>query len=205
MKHEGKFDDYKKRRAKLEKERRIRLKDSLGKLTEAKRNQFVIENRIKNRKGVQRFRARQKQKAKSPAVTQVTDETIQNVPLDTSSTQKRQETISPSSTQNCQVTKSTENCNCKRVPVAKRQHETLVSNSNIRHSYKTPSALSKAISKAKKSLPTSPSRRKVVASGMLRSFREDEQQEIIGDLRPARVKKKQWLEFRVSGRDTTFL
>lgn len=54
-------------------------------------------------------------------------------------------------------------------------------NITFEHSYKTPSALSKAVAKTKQSLPSSPSKRKAVIARLLRMFSEEDQRDIIGN------------------------
>lgn len=59
------------------------------------------------------------------------------------------------------------------------------------HSYKTKSALAKAVTKARKSLPISPSKRKVVVSKILDSFGPKDRDEIVG-IKEAKPKTKHW-------------
>ncbi len=232
MKLHGKFDDYKKNRAKLEKERRIRLKEALAKLSVAKRNQVIEEQRVKNRKGVQKFRKLQAQRKLTDDISRDTQNKAQgtadtnqsqSLPLqcndqvdvttliakdsnepqsklevvpsnNESLTEKhqeqdiRKEEVQTSSTSLNQPdpTTSTKTCDCQLTVITstcdKERNEPLVSKSiDFPHSYKTQSALSKAVAKTRKTLPSSPSKRKAVLARLLRSFSEEDQRDIIGN------------------------
>lgn len=63
------------------------------------------------------------------------------------------------------------------IPVASKT----TSDVSLTHTYKTKSALAKAVSKTKKSLPSSPSKRKIVVKKVLDSFEADDRNEIIGN------------------------
>lgn len=56
-----KYDDFKKKRAELEKLRRQRLKYSLAKLPERKRNKLVAEDRLKSRERVKKCREKKRE------------------------------------------------------------------------------------------------------------------------------------------------
>ncbi len=60
MKKQGKFDDYKKKKAEQEKALRARIKESLKSMSEVKREKWILENRIKTRISVQKCRERKK-------------------------------------------------------------------------------------------------------------------------------------------------
>lgn len=62
---------------------------------------------------------------------------------------------------------------------------------SLTHSYKTKSALAKAVTKAKKSLPSSPSKRKIVVSKLLDSFDDKDRDEIVGK-QASKQNKKHW-------------
>lgn len=75
-----------------------------------------------------------------------------------------------------------ENFNSQPAILTEQRNEPLVTKSlNFEHSYKTPSALSKAVAKANQSLPSSPSKRKAVMARLLRTFSEEDQHDIIGN------------------------
>lgn len=113
-------------------------------MTESRRNNLLAEYRLKNRKGVQKWR----QKVKERIATE-------NV-----SKQHNQQNHLPQTT----------------------------STPNFSHSYKTSSALRKAVAKTKKALPISPSKRKAVVAKVLHSFEQKDKEEIIGNGSPARKK-----------------
>lgn len=76
----------------------------------------------------------------------------------------------------------------------KRRNEPLVSKSiDFPHSYKTQSALSKAVAKTRKTLPSSPSKRKAVLARLLRSFSEEDQRDIIGNTKSKGIKTNKGL------------
>lgn len=52
----GSYEDFKKKKAEQEKDRRQRKKDDLNKLSEAKRNQKIAELKLKNRKRMEEYR-----------------------------------------------------------------------------------------------------------------------------------------------------
>lgn len=114
-------------------------------MTIAKSNNLLAEYRMKNRKGVQKWR----QKQKEGIVTQDKPERQQN---------------------------------------RKHQPPHLTANTTFSHSYKTSSALRKAVAKTKKSLPSSPSKRKAVVSKLLGSFDRKDKEDIIGNGTSARKK-----------------
>lgn len=105
MKEKGTYDDYKKKKTEQQKDRRKRQKEVIEKMTDAKRNNLLAEHRMKNRKGVQKWR----QKKKGLIATQ-----------DTSDRQKQE-----------------------------NQLPHITSAPNFAHSYKTSSALRKAVAKTK--------------------------------------------------------
>lgn len=164
----------------------------------AKRNQLTIENRIKNRKGVQKFRLRHKEKKIKPSITECSSfdisKILQNTTQETSYSENHQKqpvlASNPPTTENCQnqllPTPSIENCNSQLV---QRNNQPLVSKYiNFQHTYKTQSALSKAVAKTKKSLPSSPSKRKAVVAKLLRAFDDGEQRDVIGDKKSEKKK-----------------
>lgn len=125
MKSKGTYDAFKKKKAELEKARRARQKQSLNELTKTKREQLIVENRIKCRERVELCRKRKKQplaEINEPS----TSTCITNLTIPTSLTSPL--TLSTSLT------------------------------SNVRNTYKTKSAAYKAVSKTKKSLPSSPTK-----------------------------------------------
>lgn len=61
---------------------------------------------------------------------------------------------------------------------------------DFHHSYKTTSAIRKAYTKTNKSLPLSPSKRKVIVTKLVRSFEEEDRQDMFGNNRPI-VKERQ--------------
>lgn len=138
MKIKGTFDEYKKKRAELEKARRLRQKESMKKLSDAKRKQFIEEKRVENRKRVQKYRNKQE----------------------------------GSSTENGTENSRKENDN--------RESVNQPGSYNFVHSYKTNSAISKAYSKTNKTLPSSPTKRKVIASKLFRSFNHKDRQDLFG-------------------------
>lgn len=135
MKANGKFSDYKKRRAELEKARRERKKLKTQNLSEPKRRLLAEDERLKSRKRVQKHRQLKKNRMED--------------------TEKDQ----------------TERQNPEFIP------ETTF---DFPHSYKTSSAIRKAYTKANKSLPSSPSKRKVVVTKIYRSFNDGDRQDISG-------------------------
>lgn len=56
MKETGGYEEFLKRKAEQQKEQRNRLKDSLLRMTDAKRDQFLCEARMKSRKRVEKHR-----------------------------------------------------------------------------------------------------------------------------------------------------
>lgn len=214
----------------------------------AKRNQLIEENRVKNRKGIQKFRLRKnalqrrnittiqppKSTSKSlqakPLMLPST-QNCQNPPIHISSNTKHptassqdQQQSSPSSksndkpkeihnkndslpqpsheksssvsptTSSQETTTPTEICKIQTPTISKNSNSQSASTSteqrnespvtksiNFEHSYKTPSALSKAVAKANQSLPVSPSKRKAVMARLLRTFSEEDQRDIIGN------------------------
>lgn len=218
------------------------------------------ENRVKNRKGVQKFRARQKElkteNSKAPAINEAsenqpqkpsTTENTQNskltkpspaenntdrtsippndIPIDPTSSQQynkassnhitrknepprnlpidnnkenRSSSHSPTNTSPSQMScvSSTKTSHNKpsatpssstlpvrdfNKPIASSSTPQPTESIEFEHSYKTQSALSKAVAKTKKSLPTSPSKRKAVMARLLRTFSEEDQKDIIGN------------------------
>lgn len=127
---------YKKKKAEQEKARRARLKESLNKLTEVKREQWIIENRIKTRISVQKCRQRKKE----GQLNEITEDRF----------------------------------------IFNRNQPLIAKYTALTHSYKTKSALAKAASKTKKSLPSSPSKRKAVVANVLNSLSAKDKDEIIG-------------------------
>lgn len=217
----------------------------------AKRNQLIEENRVKNRKGVQKFRLRKNALQRRNITTiqppKSTSESLQAKPLMLPSTQncqnppihissntkhltalsQDQQQSSPSSkhndkpkeihnkndslpqpsheksssvsstTSSQETTTPTEICKILTPAISKNSNSQSASTSteqrnespvtksiNFEHSYKTPSALSKAVAKANQSLPVSPSKRKAVMARLLRTFSEEDQRDIIGKTGP---------------------
>lgn len=56
----GSYEDFKKKKAEQEKDRRQRKKDDLNKLSEAKRNQKIAELKLKNRKRMEEYRKKKR-------------------------------------------------------------------------------------------------------------------------------------------------
>lgn len=75
------------------------------------------------------------------------------------------------------------NGNMNRKPISKTTFD-------FTHSYKTTSAMRKAFTKANKSLPQSPSKRKVIVTKLVRSFDEKDRQDMFDYNRPV-VKERQ--------------
>lgn len=147
----------------------------MAKMTEAKRNQLIVENRIKNRKGVQKFRQIQKELKESQSISKDSIDIGQKQPLPETLTENDGIQTLPSPSENRL------NQPLLTTPTEKRCTPTQISASvNFPHSYKTKSALGKAVAKAERALPSSPSKRKAVVAKLLRTFDATTQQDILG-------------------------
>lgn len=140
----------KKRRAQLEKARRLRQKEAIAKMTESKRKLLIEEERMKNRKRVQKCRQTKKD----------------GLPPENNAQAEAGNTQSHSS-------------------------ETQTKRSfNFPNSYKTLSAIQKAYSKTNKTLPSSPTKRKVIVAKLVSSFDDKDRQDIFGNSKSATNKRE---------------
>lgn len=86
-------------------------------------------------------------------------------------------------TENVTAVDINRNENANRQPLSKTAFD-------FAHSYKTTSAIRKAYTKTNKTLPPSPSKRKVIVTKLYRSFEEEDRRDMYGDNRPI-VKERQ--------------
>lgn len=171
LKLTGNYSAFKQKRAEYEKARRQRLKESLAQLSDSQRMQALRHGRLKSLARVQKYREKKKY------VSDTTERETFVTPLITKqpnpSRCKKNEEESSSSPKH---TEQSANSSCKILETySPKSSNTKI---NFEHSYNTIGALAKAVLKAKKALPSSPSKRKAVIAKLLYSLDEKSQKEI---------------------------
>lgn len=130
LKANGGYEDFKKKKADHEKQRRARLKNGLLSLPKAEREKTLRLQRAYSRKKMEAYRQRKNRK---------------------------------------------ENAVSETTQVSSRRQSTTI----LKESYNTTSALSKAVAKVKRALPSTSTKKKQVLAKLLHSFDESDVKEIV--------------------------
>lgn len=170
LKLTGNYNAFKQKRAEYERARRQRLKENLAKLSDRQRMHALRHSRLKSLARVQKYREKKK------LASDTSEREVFDKPL---STKKPNISSHNNTEQNSNSLSNTE----QTIPVTNKVPEIYTPKSlrtilHFEHSYNTYGTLAKAVTKAKQSLPSSPSKRKAVIAKLFYELDEKSKKEI---------------------------
>lgn len=169
LKLTGNYNAFKEKRAEYERARRQRLKESLSQLSDSQRMQALRHGRLKSLARVQKYR--EKKKLASEKETFDTPIIITKQPNPSSYSEIDSNSVD-STKPSTSITSKISGIYSPKFSNTKL---------NFEHSYNTYGALRKAVSRASKALPSSPSKRKAVIAKLIYGLDEKSQREIFSN------------------------